>query len=75
MHCSSRAAITNYHRSSHCGAIEMNPTTIHEDAGLFLASLSGLRIQHWHELWYRSQMQLGPTFLGLWLKPAAVAPI
>ena len=23
-----------------------------------LALLSGLRIQHWHELWYRSQMQL-----------------
>ena len=24
-----------------------------------LASLSGLRVQHYHELWYRSQMRLG----------------
>ena len=27
-----------------------------------LASLSGIRIQCSHELWYRSQMQLGPSF-------------
>ena len=43
-----------------------------------LASLSGLRIQHCHELWSRSQMQLrscDPGLLWLWCRPAAVAPI
>ena len=33
-----------------------------------LASLSGLRIQHCHELWCRSQ-----TWLRLWCRPAAIA--
>ena len=36
-----------------------NPTSIHEDAGLILGSLSGLRIRRCRELWCRSQMQLG----------------
>ena len=40
-------------RSSHCGSVEMNPSSIHEDAG----SISGL-----HELWCRSQMWLGSHF-------------
>ena len=35
-----------------------NPTSIHEDEGLILASLTGLRIQHCHELWYRSPVGL-----------------
>ena len=30
-----------------------NPTSIHEDMGSMLASLSGLRIQHCRELWCR----------------------
>ena len=34
------------------------PTRIHEDAGLILASLSGLRIRHCPELWCTSQMRL-----------------
>ena len=36
-----------------------NPTSIHEDTGLILASLSGLKIWHRHELWCRSQTWLG----------------
>ena len=36
-----------------------NLTRIHGDAGLILASLTGLRIQHCRELWYRSQTWLG----------------
>ena len=37
-----------------------NPTRIHEDVGVqSLASLSGLGIQHCHELWCRSQTWLG----------------
>ena len=36
-----------------------NQTSIHEDAGSILASLSGSGIWHCHELWCRSQMQLG----------------
>ena len=41
-----------------------NLTSIHEDAGLqirSLASLSGLRIWHYRELWCRSQTQLGSS--------------
>ena len=43
-----------------------------------LALLSGLRIQHCHELWYTLQTWLGsPVLLWLWLwrRPAAVALI
>ena len=40
-----------------------------------LALLSGLRIQHCHELWCRSQKRLSPELLWLWCRPAAVAPI
>ena len=36
----------------------MNPTSIHKDVAQFLALLSGLRIQHCHELWCRSQMRV-----------------
>ena len=46
----------------------VNPASIHEDAGLILASLSGLRIQRCHELWYRLKM-------WLWGRPAAAVPI
>ena len=40
------------------GSAEMNLTSIHEDEGSSLASFSGLRIWHCHELWCRSQMLL-----------------
>ena len=40
-----------------------------------LASLSELRIQHRHELWYRSQMWLRFHVPRLWWRPAAVDPI
>ena len=46
-------------KSSHCGSAITNPTSIHEDAGSISAPPSALRIWHCHELWYRSQMQLG----------------
>ena len=36
----------------------MNPTRNHEVEGSMLASLGGVRIQHCHELWCRSQIQL-----------------
>ena len=48
-----------YLRSSRHGAVETNLTSIHEDAGLILALLSGLRIWHGSELWCRLQMHLG----------------
>ena len=38
-------------RSSLCGAVETNLTNIHDGAGLISGLLSGLRIQHCHELW------------------------
>ena len=43
-----------------------NLTSIHEDVRS-LALLSGLRIWHGHELWFRLQMQLG--------SPVAVAVV
>ena len=49
----------SYIRCSLCGSVVMNLTRIHEDVGLIQASFSGLRIQHCHELWCRSQMQFG----------------
>ena len=42
-------------QSSCCGAEEMNLTSNHEVVVQSLALLSGLRIQHCYELWYRSQ--------------------
>ena len=41
----------------------------------FLTSLSGLRIQHCHELQCRSQMLLRSVFLWLWHRLTAAAPI
>ena len=52
-----------------------NLTRIHEDAVWSQASLSGLRIQHCHKLWHRSQMQLDLVLLWLWHGPASAAPI
>ena len=42
-----------------------------------LASLSGLRIWHCHELWCRSQMRRSSdlALMWLWCRPAAVVPI
>ena len=48
-----------------------NLTSFHEEAGLILALLSGLRIQCCHELWYRLQILL--DLVLLWL--ATVTPI
>ena len=59
-------------RRSHHGAAEMNPTRNYE----VMASLSGLKIWHCCELWYRSQTcGLDLMLLWLWRRPAAVAPI
>ena len=44
---------------SHSGTMEMNPTSIHEDEVLSLASLSGSGIWRWGGLCCRSQMWLG----------------
>ena len=35
-----------------------NPTRIHEDVGLIPGSLSGVRIQHRHELWLGSSIAM-----------------
>ena len=46
-------------RSSCCGAVEMNLTSIREDAGLIPSLASWEGIWHCHDLWCRSQVQLG----------------
>ena len=43
----------------HCGAAETNPTSDHKVAGSTPGLASGLRIRYCHELWWRSQIQLG----------------
>ena len=43
-----------------------NPTSTHEDVGS-IPGLSGLRIQHCHELWSRSH-----TWLGSYMAVAVV---
>ena len=45
------------HGSSHCSSAITNPTSIHEDAVQYLSLVNGLRTRHYHELWYRLQMQ------------------
>ena len=40
-----------------------------------LALLSGLRLQHCHELWCRLQMGSDPALLWLWYRPVAMALI
>ena len=48
---------------------------VHEDAGLILASLGELRIQHYHNLWHRSQMQLVSVVAVAVAKASAAAPV
>ena len=45
----------NFLRSSCCGSVAKNLTSIHDDTGLIPALLSGLRIRRCHELWYSLQ--------------------
>ena len=45
--------------SSHHSSVVMNWTSVHQDAGLISALLSGLRIQRCHELRSRLQTHLG----------------
>ena len=47
--------------SSCCGSAETNLTSNHEDEGSILALLSGLRVWHCCELWFRSQTQFGSS--------------
>ena len=54
------------------GAAETNPASIHEDAVLSLALLSGLGFQHCRELWFGSQTQLPPIGPLAWEPPYAV---
>ena len=45
-------------RSSHCGAFETNPTSIHEAVGLIPGFTQWVGIWHCLELWCRSQTWL-----------------
>ena len=55
--------------------METNPTGTHEDAGLILALLSGLRIRCCHELWWRSPMWLGCCIAVAVAQAGSTAPI
>ena len=63
------------HRSSHCGSAVTSPTSIHEDEGLIpcLAQWvgSGMAVS----CGIGCRCGLNPSLLGLWYRPAAVAPI
>ena len=52
-----------------------NQTSIHENAGLILAFLSGLKIQHCHRLRCRSRIGSDLALLWLWRRPADAALI
>ena len=55
--------------SSCCDSVIMSLTSVHEDEGLIPGHSC-------HELWCRSQTQLGSgVLLWLWCRPAAAAPI
>lgn len=43
---SQEMVVKNCIRSSHCGLVETNPTSIHEDASSIPVSLNGLRSCH-----------------------------
>ena len=62
--------------SSCCGAVETNPTSIHEDAGL-ISGLSELGIWHCCELWYKVTDTAWILYccVLLWLWLTAVVPI
>ena len=50
----------------------MNPASIHEEEGFIPAPLSGLRVRHCRELWYRSQIL---HCYGCGIGQTAAAPI
>ena len=55
--------------------MEMNPTSIHEDAESIPVLVQWVGIRHCCELWYRSQMWLRSCVAMAVSKPAAPAPI
>ena len=55
-------------RSSHCGSMQTNLTSIHEGSILGLAQW--VKDLVGHDLWYRSQMALYPELLWLWHRPS-----
>ena len=61
--------------SSRCGPAEMNPTSIHEDAGPILGLTQLVGIQHCRELLCTSPMQLGSLFAVAPIRPLAWEPL
>ena len=50
---------SKFSRNSHCGSVETNLTSIHEDTGLIPGLTQWLRIWCFRELWCRSQTWFG----------------
>ena len=65
--------LKDWYESPHHGSVETNLTSIHEDTGSILASLSGLRILLYCELWWGHRC--GSDLVLLWCRPTATAPI
>ena len=61
--------------SSCRGAMETNPTSIHEDAVLIPGLAQWVRIQRCHELWCRLQTLLRSHIAVAGRRPAATAPV
>ena len=62
-------------RSSSCGTAEVNPTSIHEVAGMIPGLLSGLGISIAMSCGVCHRCGLDPVLLWLWCRAAAVASI
>ena len=68
-----RIALKIFFGSSHCGTVETNPTSIHEDVGLIPGFVQWVGDPLGDPVGHRQGSDL--VLLWLWYWPTAVAPI
>ena len=74
-HCSQTIYLRDMQKSSHCGSVIMNPTSIPKNAVQSLASLSRLRIWRCRNCGVGLRCDSDPGLLWLWCRLAAAALI